>query len=447
MTEKTQTRSLHAKKLLKSNEFALMLFIIMTSTMIIGSYLAGFLNVVWLSLLFVVVIVLGGMVFAGLGHRLDTPVSSKPDENTNALLERQRLNTLINSMGDGVISTDEKGLIKLYNAAALNILDTNKSLQNKNIHEVMTIIDRSAKTVDLFSDAGNKNINITSNDVLLVYPDGEKINLYINIAPIKLSYGQNTERGFIVSFRDITHEKSLEEERNEFISVVSHELRTPIAITEASISNAQFIVEKGDNLPAVKLALKSAHRQILFLANMINDLSNLSRADRGNLNMEIEEINPQEILDSIVADYQKEAEIKGLNLDVECESSTPESILSNRLYVREILQNFVTNAIKYTKAGSISVKAYGTDGGLGFSVRDTGIGISKSDQKKVFDKFFRSEDFRTRENSGTGLGLYVTRKIMKLIGAEIKLESKLDVGTTFSVFIPDIGKTPTKDKP
>jgi two-component system, OmpR family, phosphate regulon sensor histidine kinase PhoR len=357
-----------------------------------------------------------------------------------AQLERQRLVSLINSMGDGVISTDDAGVIKLYNAAALSILDTNSTLQDKNIRDILTTIDQNAKTVDLISEADEKNANITSTEYLLVYPNGEKINLYINISPIKLSFRQNTERGFIIAFRDITREKSLEEERNEFISVVSHELRTPIAITEANISNAQFIAEKGDNPGAIKSSLEAAHKQSLFLANMINDLSTLSRAERGILQMDTEEISPSEVLQSIKSDYQKEADVKGLELTISQDDDIPSSIVSNRLYVREILQNFVTNAIKYTKEGSVDVHLSKNENGVEFAVKDSGIGISKSDQKRVFDKFFRSEDFRTRESSGTGLGLYVTKKIMKLINAEISLESKLNEGTTFTVLIPNLDK-------
>lgn len=357
-----------------------------------------------------------------------------------AMLERQKLISLINSMGDGVVSTDEQGVIKLYNAAALNILDTNSSLINKNIREVMNIIDQSAKMIDLIAEVSEKNALLTSTDHLLVYPDGEKINLYLNISPIKLNFRQNTERGYIISFRDITREKSLEEERNEFISVVSHELRTPIAITEANISNAQFIVEKGNNLEAVKTALEASHKQAVFLANMINDLSTLSRAERGKLDMITEVIDPREIMKSLGDDYHKEADTKGLTLVTEIDENTPESIVSNRLYVREILQNFITNSIKYTKEGGVYVSVAAQADGIVFAVKDTGIGISKSDQKRVFDKFFRSEDFRTRESSGTGLGLYVTRKLMKLIGAEVELKSKLNEGSTFSVYIPDLNK-------
>jgi two-component system, OmpR family, phosphate regulon sensor histidine kinase PhoR len=357
-----------------------------------------------------------------------------------AQIERQRITSLINSMGDGVISTDEQGIIKLYNAAALNILDTNARIEEMNVSDVMNIIDKSAKVVNIISEASKRNINIVSTEYLMVYPDGEKINLYLNISPIKLSFQQNSEKGYIISFRDITHEKSLEEERNEFISVVSHELRTPIAITEANISNAQFLAEKGNNPGAIRTSLEAAHKQALFLANMINDLSTLSRAERGKLDMKTESIDPREIMKSLVEDYTKEAATKGLEFSTSIAGDVPESINSNRLYVREILQNFITNSIKYTKEGGVSVVLKGRQDGVEFSVKDTGIGISKSDQKRVFDKFFRSEDFRTRESSGTGLGLYVTKKLMRLINAEISLKSKLNEGSVFTVFIPDLTK-------
>jgi PAS domain S-box-containing protein len=354
-----------------------------------------------------------------------------------AEIERQRLISLINSMADGVVATDQHGVVSLYNAAALNIIDTNEDLTGTSIDSVLHLIDDSAKNVEL-SELLNTDVATSRTDLHLVYSEGEKINLFLNISPIKLTFQQNSESGFILSFRDITREKSLEEERNEFISVVSHELRTPIAITEANISNAMFIAEKGDNVSAIKSSLDSAHRQAVFLATMINDLSTLSRAERGKLDMNSEQIDPREVMDSLLQDYKKEAETKHLELRIEIDETTPPSITSNRLYIREILQNFVTNSLKYTKEGSVSVTSRGVEGGVEFSVADTGIGISKSDQKRVFDKFFRSEDFRTRESSGTGLGLYVTMKLCKLINGTVTLESKLNEGSTFRILVPDL---------
>ncbi len=138
-------------------------------------------------------------------------------------------------------------------------------------------------------------------------------------------------------------------------------------------------------------------------------------------------------------DYSGEAKAKGLELKIEMDKSLS-GLDSSKLYVREILQNFITNAIKYTEKGTVVIKAESYSKGVLFEVRDSGIGISKGDQEKVFDKFFRSEDYRTRASNGTGLGLYVTMKLARLINAEISLESKLNEGSSFTIRIPNIKK-------
>jgi signal transduction histidine kinase len=138
-----------------------------------------------------------------------------------------------------------------------------------------------------------------------------------------------------------------------------------------------------------------------------------------------------------VESYRGEAQAKGLELRTDLDHDL-EALYSSKLYTREILQNFVTNAIKYTQIGSVTLGARTDPKGVRFHVSDTGIGISKTDQEKVFDKFFRSEDFRTRQSNGTGLGLYVTMKLARLIHAEISIESELDHGSTFTILIPNL---------
>ncbi|HEY5152864.1 MAG TPA: HAMP domain-containing sensor histidine kinase, partial [Candidatus Saccharimonadales bacterium] len=269
------------------------------------------------------------------------------------------------------------------------------------------------------------------------YSDGSQINLYLSIAPVHLGYGSQGQRGYVLLLRDITREKSLEEERDEFISVVSHELRTPIAIAEGNIGNAQFIAEKSGDMNAIKQALKEAHNQVLFLSDMMNDLSTLSRAERGKLRIDVEPINVHELLSELAENYRPEAEAKKLALKTVPDPRL-ELLCSSKLYVREILQNFLTNAIKYTDKGSITLSASAAPKGVRFLVEDTGIGIGKSDQGRVFDKFFRSEDYRTRQAKGTGLGLYVTMKLVRMIHAEIDLKSQLNKGSTFMVFVPNL---------
>lgn len=352
-------------------------------------------------------------------------------------IERQRLTSLINNMADGVIATNELQQIVLYNGAALSILDLNSSMQNKAVGDVVNIVDKNNQKVDVRALIQGVKTPMYYRDYKLVYPDKSTISLYLSIAPVKLGYGSTQGSGFVILLRDITREKSLEEERDEFISVVSHELRTPIAIAEGNISNAQLIAGKGGEIDKINQALKLAHDQVMFLSDMINDLSTLSRAERGKLNVEVEDINITQLLQDLQATYLPDAQKKGLEIKTETDPHL-ELLKSSQLYVREILQNFVTNAIKYTEQGSITIGARPKEGGVQFYVADTGIGMNKADKDRVFDKFFRSEDYRTRQNNGTGLGLYVTLKLIRLIHAEVEVDSELNKGSVFKVFVPNL---------
>lgn len=354
-----------------------------------------------------------------------------------AALEHERLTSLIGSMADGVIAVDDATKVVLYNGAALSLLDINGNMTGRQLKRVMPLFDQEDQPIDVEQLVENTKTATSSRDYLLHYSDGSKVNLYLSIAPVYLGYGAEGDKGFVLLLRDITREKSLEEERDEFISVISHELRTPIAITEGNISNAQFIASKSGDINEIRKALDTAHEQVLFLAGLVNDLSTLSRAERNVLELNIESVNPHNLVEDLAAGYHDEAAAKGLEIHTDLDPHL-ELLQTSKLYSREILQNFVTNAIKYTENGSVTIGAHMAPKGVRFTVSDTGIGISKGDQEKIFDKFFRSEDYRTRQNNGTGLGLYVTMKLARLIHAEISVESELNHGSTFSIFIPNL---------
>ncbi len=362
----------------------------------------------------------------------------KSNITPNVGLERERLTSLINSMGDGVLAIDEKFKIVVSNGAALNILDVNTTLTGKKLSDVLHMLDKNNHELDLIELISKTRTSHASREWRIKYSDGSTVNLYVSIAPVRLGFGQQGMRGYVILLRDITREKSLEEERDEFISVVSHELRTPIAIAEGNIGNAEFILEKsGLANKEIQGALQQAHDQVDFLAGLINDLATLSRAERGKLQVDVESINAYELLKDLLANYTPQAEAKKLTISCQPDPKL-ELLLSSKLYVREILQNFITNAIKYTEKGGVSISASSKPNGIEFRVSDTGIGISKPDQEKVFEKFFRSEDYRTRQNTGTGLGLYVTMKLASLIHAKISVESELNKGSTFTIFIPNL---------
>src|SRR5665213_2267043 len=274
-------------------------------------------------------------------------LSLKPLRRTNASqqLEHQRLTSLINSMADAVLAVDAKVNVVLYNAAALNIFDINTIKPSSSLAKFFQPIDSENQAVDIIAMVKATEIPTTNRDLRLRYGDGSVISLYLSIAPVHLGYGEHGQSGYVLLLRDITREKSLEEERDEFISVVSHELRTPIAISEGNISNAQLIADRSGDMTLIKQALKEAHNQVLFLADMINDLSPLSRAERGTLEVNAEAINAHDLCLELASNYTPDAQAKGLIIKTELDP-TLALLQSSKLYVREVLQNFMTNAVK-----------------------------------------------------------------------------------------------------
>jgi len=355
-------------------------------------------------------------------------------------LQYDRILTIINNLTDATFSTDKKGNVLMYNAACLNLLDTNESLKGKDISTLFRLTDHLDRVIKLDQLLTKSKRTTIREDLTHTFADGEKIRVEITFAPIKSTFndmGQpGNQAGYIVIARDVTKAKSLEEERDEFISVVSHELRTPITIVEGTLSNLQVLTSRPTppTPELLKSTLDTAHDQILYLAKMVNDLSTLSRAERGVADG-IEPIVVQDLMHQLHNEYQKDATAKGLHLNLDLGTKLG-TIHVSRLYVEELLQNFITNAIKYTKEGTVTMIATQTKGVVTFAVKDSGIGISRGEQARIFDKFYRSEDYRTRETAGTGLGLYVSTKLASKLATRINLTSRLNHGSTFSFELP-----------
>lgn len=352
--------------------------------------------------------------------------------------ERDRLLSLVNSMADAVVATDSHGHIVLFNGAALALANTNVSISGKSLAEILPLHDTKNQPINIIEYAHKKNRVIKREDLHFINNENREVDVYISVSPIRSGFTERGDQGFIIVLRDITKQKTLDEERDEFISVTSHELRTPIAIAEANISTA-LMPKIAKNLDGkVRELLEQAHHNILFLGDLVNDMTVLARAERGDLKMEVSEVHAKELLEKLSHDYQKEAEDKGLHISVDVPDQLP-AILTNELYVHEIIQNFITNALKYTEKGSITLRAESAGNNVRFSVKDTGIGIGASDKLQIFSKFYRAEDFRTRKTRGTGLGLYITLKLVQRIKGKVWFSSELNKGSVFYLEVPPIG--------
>ena len=349
----------------------------------------------------------------------------------NIIYEHEKVLAIINSIREAIVSIDIKGNIELYNSAALDFFDTNASLIGKNINNILKLTTLDGKTFNL-KKILVKNKSLFSRNDLSFNLGEEKIRVEIELVAVSdvfLTKERLKDKKYILMIRDITKQKTLDEERDEFISVVSHELRTPVTIAEGAISNLSLAIEKDMPKQVLSKNADITHEQVKFLATMINDLSTLSRAERG-VGDKFVELNIKDLGQKILEKYHKNADDKGINLELVMDNNLP-SIKTSELYLEELLQNLITNALKYTKEGEIKISITNNEKNIRFMVEDTGIGISKSDQKKIFDKFYRSEDYRTRETGGTGLGLYVSSKLADKLDTKIELSSKLNHGSKF----------------
>lgn len=383
-------------------------------------------------------------VAAGLAIHHAAKVNHESMQRETRLTESRRrersqlelLHSVINNIKYLIIYADPAGCIRLCNSAALDLLDTNRSPDGRQIDDVFSLVDDSGSVINFNELINGATHPIDRKDLRFIYKDGQKANLNIIILPVRANYQNGTNlMGFIIMARDITKEKTLDDERDEFISVVSHELRTPVAIAEGALSNLQFILAHNGDATSFSTTLDAAHDQILYLGQMVNDLSTLSRAERG-VYMNSEPIDIKTFMNSLYGKYNKDSHEKGIKFTLD--SNVYGTINVSRMAIEEIMQNIITNAIKYTDSGGVVIgtRACKQRGYVEFFVRDSGIGISKSDIKHIFERFWRSEDYRTRQHSGTGLGLYVVARLAAKINTHIKVNSKLGQGSEFAFRLP-----------
>lgn len=346
--------------------------------------------------------------------------------------ERQQLLALINNIADSVLIVDQAGKIGLFNDVTAKLMGSQYDLVGKALDEVLKLVDENGQPVTLLAAALSSPQR--RRDLKLDFKDGSQLSLEADVSPYIVN---QQSHGFIVILRDITKQKTLEEEQEEFVSVASHELRTPVAIIEANISTT-LASPNAPSDPSIHNMLEQAHNNVQFLSNIIDDLTTLSRAEQDQLQVDVDPLNPKEMLDELSSVFMTQAHVKHLELKTEIgENIRP--IVSSRYRIKQILQNLVVNALKYTPEGSITIAVYNAPedkDGIIFSVKDTGIGIAEGDKKNIFKKFFRSEDYRTRESSGTGLGLYISSKLAERLNAKIWFESELKKGSTFYLQVP-----------
>ena len=383
----------------------------------------------------------------------------KTDDNTSNLENRlsaveSKSDVVINAIDDGVLAISKDGNIELINPSAQQIIGWDQGdalgLNWKSVLKLVTSDGKDVEDLDNpIAQSLSKN-QPTHNDKLFLLTSSEK---RILVSIVSSPVGTDGE-GIIVVFRDITKEKAEEREQAEFISTASHEMRTPVASIEGYLGLAlnpatAHIDEKARDF------ITKAHESAQHLGRLFQDLLDISKVEDGRMKNNPKIINVNEFLKDIFDGLATKANEKQLNyifmpdiIDEGKEKSLQPIFYANidPDHFREVVSNLIENAIKYTPSGEVVVNITGNDKQISISVKDSGIGIPAEDIPHLFQKFYRVDNSDTREIGGTGLGLYLSRRLAEAMSGNLRVESKYKEGSTFYLEIPRMNSSEAKQR-
>lgn len=352
---------------------------------------------------------------------------------------------ILDAVDDGVLAVDSKGNILAINPAAEQITGWNGSdAAGLVFNSVLKITNNEGGEMIEISNPVNRVLqtgeNFTTRDLFIKTQSGKIVPIFLAVNSID---GQNS--GVVVVFRDISKELKDNREQAEFISTASHEMRTPVASIEGYIGLALNPATATIDARA-KSYLQKAHENTKHLGQLFQDLLDITKAEDGRLKNEPVVLDAIEFSRNIWEGLKPKAEAKGLSYTFEPDNhKTGEKTLTpvffihaDRDHLHEILNNLFENAIKYTPSGMVSVNVAGDNNNVQISVKDSGIGIPAEDIPHLFQKFYRVDNSETREINGTGLGLFLSRKLTESIGGFLDVESEYKKGSTFTVKLPRI---------
>ena len=352
---------------------------------------------------------------------------------------------ILDAVDDGVLAVDSKGNILAINPAAEQITGWNGSdAAGLVFNSVLKITNNEGGEMIEISNPVNRVLqtgeNFTTRDLFIKTQSGKIVPIFL---AVNLIDGQNS--GVVVVFRDISKELKENREQAEFISTASHEMRTPVASIEGYIGLARNPATATIDARA-KSYLQKAHENTKHLGQLFQDLLDITKAEDGRLKNEPVVLDAIEFSRNIWEGLKPKAEAKGLSYTFEPDNhKTGEKTLTpvffihaDRDHLHEILNNLFENAIKYTPSGMVSVNITGDNNNVQISVKDSGIGIPAEDIPHLFQKFYRVDNSETREINGTGLGLFLSRKLTESIGGFLDVESEYKKGSTFTVKLPRI---------
>jgi two-component system phosphate regulon sensor histidine kinase PhoR len=339
--------------------------------------------------------------------------------------ERVQAERVLAHVGDGIFFVDRTGVVRLWNAAAEAMTGI----------RAMSVLDRPAREtipgwseveamVPIASRPGDARETWASETVPLDVGGDE---IWLSIVGVALA------EGIVYAFRDVTRERRLERVRSEFVATVSHELRTPLA----SLHGAAITLREHDDLAGEtqRELLDMIASQSQRLADLVEEILITGQLDSGSLRVSSEPFDAEELVHAVVHSARVRVGA-GRTIQVELPPELP-NVYGDAGRTRQVLSNLVDNAVKYSPDGSrIEITVDADEERVHFSVSDEGLGIPLTEQERIFEKFYRLDPHHRRGVSGSGLGLYICRELVRSMNGRIFVESDLGRGATFKFDLP-----------
>lgn len=368
-----------------------------------------------------------GNAFNYMTNRLREALSSIEEE-------KEKFASILSNMSDGVVATDEAGRIILANRRARQILQPGDAqLEGRDISEMLGLSKEAAAKYR--TDEGHEallRLRKQAED-----EEDEEVTLHVVFTPIHRR-GEGVT-GTIAVLHDVTEQVKMERSRREFVANVSHELRTPLTTINSYLEALDDGALEDPQLARrfVGVTRNETERMI----RLVSDLLHLSRLDSRQAIMHKEPASVTDMLEEVADRFSFQLEQRRIGMELQLEPGI-DSVWMDRDHIDQVLDNLVSNAIKYTPEGGnvqIGARRLGTEW-LEIHIQDNGIGIPKKDLNRIFERFYRVDKARSRNMGGTGLGLSIAREIVRAHGGTISLESELNQGTRVAFTLPLVGE-------
>lgn len=376
-------------------------------------------------------------------------LEKKVFERTKSLeMARAKEEAILLSIGDGLVATDEKGNIIFINKTAEKLLGKkSKEVMGKDFSKAIVLVDKTGMPVPLENHPikmallNKATVAVAGPVYYHLFKDKKMFPVAITATPVILD---DKVIGTIKVFRDVTYEREIDKVKTEFVSLASHQLRTPLS-TVSWYAEMLLTEDMGGLNKKQKKYLNAVYTSNKRMVELVNALLDVSSLELGTFVIEPELIDICKLTEDVINEQKPQIDAKKMAFSFSCDENIS-SIHADPKLLHMVMQNILSNSVKYTPEGgkidfsiSLANPENHNKKNILLKISDTGYGIPKNQQHKIFTKLFRADNVRDKDTDGTGLGLYIVKSIVENFGGKVWFESSgvgKNKGTTFYVTLP-----------